>query len=362
MRLRQVARLFELEKNKAAAEVLQLRRKLADITNSGSGSDCEDTPSKRSRTDPDNNNDEETKVINSGHLFVMLHSLWLRHGEGTFDVEYNPEWDDAERFENADNKVQGQLQEIKVLLGSQLFGELSSEAWIAKAVSQLHVINLCKSDYYNHQFIKGMKAQRSNTATRLRRHCAALFGVSESDMFKAEIRKEKFRDRIGWVDNGRGVGSYSSVDVEILHKHYSGSYDMKTAFLNPILMWVSNLFIYFTSCWNILNYQLINCFSGLRCYHTWSNRSQGVDEWDRINHENRNHGSKAWHSTHHTRGYSRQCNIGMRYTLTYFCLETLFTSLISLAGPFPLTIFYKRWARIPASIMRMTMKNTLKFS
>ena len=87
-----------------------------------------------------------------------------------------------------------------------------------------------------------MKAQRSNTATRLRRHCAALFGVSESEMLQADIRKEKFRGRIGWVENGRGVGSYSSVDVEILHKDYSGSgYDIKTAFLNPSLMWVSNV-------------------------------------------------------------------------------------------------------------------------
>ena len=96
---------------------------------------------------------------------------------------------------------------------------------------------------YNYQFMKGMKAQRSNTATRLRRHCAALFGVSESNMLQADIRREKFRGRIGWVDNGQGAGSYSSVDVEILHKDYSGSYDMETAFLNPILMWVSNIAI-----------------------------------------------------------------------------------------------------------------------
>ena len=86
-------------------------------------------------------------------------------------------------------------------------------------------------------------AQRSNTATHLCRHCAALFGVSESNMLQSDIRQEKFRGCIGWVDNGQGAGSYSSVDVEILHKNYSGSYDMETAFLNPILMWVSNIAI-----------------------------------------------------------------------------------------------------------------------
>lgn len=87
--------------------------------------------------------------------------------------------------------------------------------------------------------MRGMKAQRSNTATRLRRHSAGLFGISESDMLRSEVRKEKFRARIGWVENGLGSGSYSTVDVEILHKDYAGSYDFKTAFLNPILMWVS---------------------------------------------------------------------------------------------------------------------------
>jgi len=49
-----------------------------------------------------------------------------------------------------------------------------------------------------------MKSQRSNTATRLRRHCAALFNAAESDMLRAELRKEKFRTWIGWIDNGPG--------------------------------------------------------------------------------------------------------------------------------------------------------------
>jgi len=68
-----------------------------------------------------------------------------------------------------------------------------------------------------------------------------LFGVSESDMLRAILQKEKFRERIGWVVNDQGYGSYSSVDVEVLHKDYSGSYNIKTAFLNPILMWVSDM-------------------------------------------------------------------------------------------------------------------------
>ncbi len=85
-----------------------------------------------------------------------------------------------------------------------------------------------------------MKTQRSNTASRLRRHCSMIFGVSEPDMLRAEVRKEKFCKCIGWVTNGQGSGSYLSVDIKILHKDYSGSYDIKSAFLNPILMGVRN--------------------------------------------------------------------------------------------------------------------------
>ena len=137
----QVARLFELDKNTAEAEVRELRRKLADITNQEEDNDnTEAPPSKRSRTsdvDRDELHDaEETRVIDAGHRFVMLYSPWLRNGEGTFKVECDSESEEAERFENAENKIQGQVREIKMVLGAQLSGEISSEAWIAKAVSQ----------------------------------------------------------------------------------------------------------------------------------------------------------------------------------------------------------------------------------
>jgi hypothetical protein len=66
----------------------------------------------------------------------MLYSPWLRDGEGTFKVECDPESDEAERFESADNKIQGEVREIKMVLGARLSDEMSSEPWIAKAVSQ----------------------------------------------------------------------------------------------------------------------------------------------------------------------------------------------------------------------------------
>ena len=114
-----------------------MRRKLADITNQeedDNGEALEAPPPKRSRTSDEN--DEETQVTSAGHRFVILYSLWLRHGEATFKVECDPESDEAERFESTDNKIQGEVQEINIVLGARLSSEMSSEPWIAKAVSQ----------------------------------------------------------------------------------------------------------------------------------------------------------------------------------------------------------------------------------
>ena len=133
----QVARQFELDKNTAETEVRELWRKLADITNQEEDNNStEAPPSKQSWTSDVDRDDEETNVINAGHRFVMLYSPWLQNGEGTFKVKCNLESEEAERFENAKNKIQGQVREIKMVLGVQLSGEMSSEAWIVKAVSQ----------------------------------------------------------------------------------------------------------------------------------------------------------------------------------------------------------------------------------
>jgi hypothetical protein len=60
-------------------------------------------------------------------------------------------------------------------------------------------------------------------------------------MLHSTTRHKKFRKRIGWIKNDQGAGSYSSVDVEILHKDNVREYDIRTAFLNPILMQVSKM-------------------------------------------------------------------------------------------------------------------------
>ena len=90
--------------------------------------------------------------------------------------------------------------------------------------------------------MKGLKTERYNTASHIHNQCAAILKVPEVDLMDTETRKIKFRDRIGWVNDGGG-GSYSTVDVEILHKDYGGEYSLSSVFLNPTLMGVSIHFV-----------------------------------------------------------------------------------------------------------------------
>jgi hypothetical protein len=76
-----------------------------------------------------------------------------------------------------------------------------------------------------------------------------MFGVGMVDMLRSSTREEKFREKIGWTVNDQGEGSYSSVDVEILHKDYAGKYNLWTAFLNPLLMQVGEVILMSHDCY-----------------------------------------------------------------------------------------------------------------
>jgi len=84
-----------------------------------------------------------------------------------------------------------------------------------------------------------MSQQRSNTATRVRRHAGpSIFGCNLDVLLSAEARDTAFRTQVGWVEKDGG-GYYDTWAVEILHKDYKGAFDIDGIFLNSILMKVS---------------------------------------------------------------------------------------------------------------------------
>lgn len=134
------------------------------------------------------------------------------------------------------------------------------------------------------QFMQGINNQRSNTASRIRRYCTSVFGVDESSVLRSENRREKFRNRIGWVVDPKGNGSYSSVDVEVLHKGYSGEYNPSSAFLSPILMGVSG-----SHCFHLVFHDL-NPALAFYCHHSRTNHRKGIHDGYHVEPEDRNHG------------------------------------------------------------------------
>ncbi|KAF8998004.1 hypothetical protein BDQ17DRAFT_1329042 [Cyathus striatus] len=151
----------------------------------------------------------------------------------TFTLQFNPEINEAEWFITTANKAQWQLHEIWELLGPELANVMSSESWIADT---------------------------------------------------------NFKSRIGWVDNGQGSGSYSSINVEILHKDNLSSYNLRTAFLNPILMQYSlplfedqmQLMIclkaWNPTCWALSGDECLQCIGG----QTGINYAKVFDEYIEI--------------------------------------------------------------------------------
>ena len=126
---------MELDKDAAQAEIRELRRKLADISNQ-SDSDNETPRVKKVRANSDNVSMDmarEDQVTKMGYLFVMMYGPWLQLGAATFKTKYNGNFCNSERFNTTDTKVQGQLHEIMEIMDPHLSQEIS-EPWLAKAV------------------------------------------------------------------------------------------------------------------------------------------------------------------------------------------------------------------------------------
>ena len=145
----EVARQYEVEKNTAQAEVSRLNRRLADVTNDGDdfahmpkGQRTVHHPVNASLDEEDANvtatRAHEHFVYQAGHKFFLLYAPWLRGGEDIFEIDIDEGYNAAERFENDDNKAQGQLQEILGLLCPKFEQQTLSQRWIRQQVCCLH--------------------------------------------------------------------------------------------------------------------------------------------------------------------------------------------------------------------------------
>ena len=152
----QIARRYEVDKNTAQAELKRLSRKLADITNdnndnSGQGSKRRKVHHKSPSADLEDD-DNDTKTVNradehfvfqAGHKFFLLHAPWIHSGEGLFEISIDQDYNPSERFENDENKSQGQLKEIFDLLQVKFQPQAQNQRWLRRQVSCIYIPQPC---------------------------------------------------------------------------------------------------------------------------------------------------------------------------------------------------------------------------
>ncbi|KAJ7787284.1 hypothetical protein B0H14DRAFT_2629585 [Mycena olivaceomarginata] len=195
------ARLQQQKANDARKELRAAQRQIADITNQ------DDTAPKRGRKKRKmvhGGSDEETKEVkNLAHKFTMMKLLWIPDFKKTANTKVDDQYNPLERFENAASK-----------------GGVLPFFWGINDV-QFHV---------------AMGTQRSNAAGRVRRECGPeIFDCTTADLSTSESRRDKFRKQIGYVEDAEGKSHYEAFNVDLLHKDYNGSFDIKTVFRGAAL-------------------------------------------------------------------------------------------------------------------------------
>lgn len=154
-RVSEIARRNQAAKNSLSQENEALRRKLADISNDNNDENNENPGtgtthrSKRRKTHnptPAGSDDEaqddtgageleDEFVSNMGHKFCVIYAPWVYKGADIFKIKFDDTYDATERFEDDNNRFQGQLHEIVGLLREQLSQEtILSQKWVRREV------------------------------------------------------------------------------------------------------------------------------------------------------------------------------------------------------------------------------------
>ncbi|EGO29425.1 hypothetical protein SERLADRAFT_433404 [Serpula lacrymans var. lacrymans S7.9] len=218
--LYKVAREAQIAVNLAREETRILRRKYDDLLNETEDpeiSSQQGPPKKQELMDIGSELQRKIKHTKQlGQKFLVTSMLWIHDPVNTFKTTRDNQYSPLGRFENIEQKIQGQISEIYANTPRELVGMIGQD-WFVSA------------------FRDGMQAQRSNGASRLRACGNTIFDCSVADLKTSEARRNKFLNKIGWRMNSKGHSAFSLWNVEVLHADYSGKFDVNKVFLNPLL-------------------------------------------------------------------------------------------------------------------------------
>jgi hypothetical protein len=148
----EIAWQYKVEKNKAWAKLKCLSRRLGNITNDNDNHSS-DSQSKHQRThtkspSPESDEPKDMETINcadehfvfqAGHKFFLVHAPWICSGDDLFETSINEQYVMAERFENDNNKLQGQLKEILDLFKVKFQLQALCQRWLRREISYIHI-------------------------------------------------------------------------------------------------------------------------------------------------------------------------------------------------------------------------------
>ena len=125
--------------------MVALRRKLSDITNDDNETRTPHkskrqrirSPSASSEDEGEGSRADDTYVYHAGHKFFLIHGPWIRLADDLFGTKFDEAYNAVERFENDENKAQGQLQEVWSLLCGKFERVALQQKWVHRAVRDL---------------------------------------------------------------------------------------------------------------------------------------------------------------------------------------------------------------------------------
>jgi hypothetical protein len=127
--------------NEAHAGNDELRRQLADVSNQRTGKRKRRFTEDSDGNESDQESEEEEKsnkfkrVESLGRKHTIMMTLWVNNDRKIFSTLPNDSYNPLERFENVENKKQGQLRDLLCTLPMEYHEVAFEKEWITHAVS-----------------------------------------------------------------------------------------------------------------------------------------------------------------------------------------------------------------------------------
>ncbi|CAK5282977.1 unnamed protein product [Mycena citricolor] len=164
----------------------------------------------------------------AGHKLVLIFTFWASTTvKKLLRCRLDDSYDEAKRFTNPDNKIQGEARDFREALAVEGHMYMTQDFLIQKAS-------------------KAMDHQRSNTSTRVRKGSRALFSIHLPDRVNATdmtdaTKREKLFDLIGGRREDTGSPDpttsriiFSHFDAPVLHSDGSSTFSIDTFLLNEL--------------------------------------------------------------------------------------------------------------------------------